>query len=134
MAITLGNTQLYPLSERKNQEKQQHMLWSLLIFHGHSTRDPVLVVCNDEQADLFYSAGPHRKNSGAILENAGEWTERVEVSEETIPGSGLACTATYGPAPGFKGKTFELRVLNRCFFNFCLGNTPLRGRNEGKRD
>ena len=29
---------------------------------------------------------------------------------------GVACMAIYGPAPGFKGRTFELFVLNRRFF------------------
>ena len=49
------------------------------------------------QGDLFYSAGLHRKhvlataNTGEIGrvfgKNAGEWTGRVEISKEEIPGS-----------------------------------------------
>ena len=49
------------------------------------------------QGDLFYSAGLHRNhvlataNTGKIgrgfRKNAGEWTERVEINEEEIPGS-----------------------------------------------
>ena len=49
------------------------------------------------QGDLFYSAGLHRNrvlaiaNAGQIgrsfVKNAGEWTGRVEISEEEIPGS-----------------------------------------------
>ena len=36
-----------------------------------------------QQADLFYSAGQHRKKLGGVLEkNAGEWTGRVEISKE----------------------------------------------------
>ena len=51
-----------------------------------------------QQGDLFYSAGLHRnrcwpqqtqeKKSGEVLEkNAAEWTGRLEISEEEIPGS-----------------------------------------------
>ena len=49
------------------------------------------------QGDLFYSAGLHRNhalataNTGKIGrgfgKNAGEWTGRVEISREEIPGS-----------------------------------------------
>ena len=50
-----------------------------------------------QQSDLFYSAGLHRNyvlasaNTGEIGrgfgKNAGEWTGRVEISQEEIPGS-----------------------------------------------
>ena len=50
-----------------------------------------------QQGDLFYSAGLHRNhvlvtaNTGEIRrgfgKNAGEWTGRVEISKEEIPGS-----------------------------------------------
>ena len=73
------------------------MFWSLFIFRGDSTRElPVSVVCNDEQGDLFYSAGPHRNRYQPELtqeklgrgfgKNAGEWTRRVQISKEEIPG------------------------------------------------
>ena len=40
------------------------------------------------QGDLFYSAGQHRKKLGEVLEkNEGEWTGRLEISKEEIPGS-----------------------------------------------
>ena len=49
------------------------------------------------QGDLFYSAGLHRNHvlakasTGEIGrgfgKNAGEWTERVEIRKEEIPGS-----------------------------------------------
>ena len=49
------------------------------------------------QGDLFYSAGLHRNHvlataiTGEIRrdfgKNAGEWTGRVEISKEEIPGS-----------------------------------------------
>ena len=50
-----------------------------------------------QQGNLFYSAGLHRNhvlvtaNTGEIGrgfgKNAGEWTGRVEISKEEIPGS-----------------------------------------------
>ena len=50
-----------------------------------------------QQGNLFYSAGLHRNhvlataNTGEIGrgfgKNAGEWTRRVEISKEQIPGS-----------------------------------------------
>ena len=49
------------------------------------------------QGDLFYSAGLHRNhmlataNTGEIRrglgKNAGEWTGRIEISKEEVPGS-----------------------------------------------
>ena len=41
-----------------------------------------------QQGDLFYSAGQRRKKLGEVLEIfAGEWTGRVEISKEELPGS-----------------------------------------------
>ena len=40
-----------------------------------------------QQGDLFYSAGQHRKKTGrGFGKNAGEWTGRVEISKEELPG------------------------------------------------
>ena len=41
-----------------------------------------------QQGDLFYFAGQHRKKIGrGFGKNAGEWTGRVEISKEELPGS-----------------------------------------------
>ena len=42
-----------------------------------------------QQGDLFHSTGLHRneKIGGGFGKNAGEWTGRVEISKEEIPGS-----------------------------------------------
>ena len=50
-----------------------------------------------QQGDLFYSAGLHRNHVLATAKkgkigrgfgkNAGEWTGRVEISKEELPGS-----------------------------------------------
>ena len=39
----------------------------------------------------------------------------------------VACLAIYWPTLGFKGRTFELFVLTRWDFNFCVRSSPLRG-------
>ena len=52
----------------------------------------------------------------------------VEISKEEIPGSKLSM---YGyislPTLGFEGRTFQLCVLNRWEFNFCVCSFPLQG-------
>ena len=40
-----------------------------------------------QQGDLFYSAGQYRKKLERFWKNAGEWTGRVEISKEELPGS-----------------------------------------------
>ena len=41
-----------------------------------------------QRGDLFYSACQHRKKIGrGFGKNAGEWTGRVEISKEELPGS-----------------------------------------------
>ena len=68
------------------------MFLGLFIFRGHSTWEPA-----SGRVTFFYSAGLHRNhvlataNTGKIErgfgKNAGEWTGRVEISKEEIPGS-----------------------------------------------
>ena len=38
--------------------------------------------------------------------------------------------AVYWPTPGYKGRTFQLCVLTRCDFNFCIRSSPLRGEEK----
>ena len=38
--------------------------------------------------------------------------------------------AIYWPTPDFKGRTFQLCVLTRWDFNFCVRSSPLRGLGE----
>ena len=54
------------------------------------------------------SHGQHRKISWEVLgQNAGEWTERVQISKEEILGSRRSMLGfVYGPAPGLKGRTW----------------------------
>ena len=72
---------------------KKKIFFSLLIIRGHSLKTGTCL----RQGDLFYSAGIHRNhvlataNTGKLGrsfgKNAGEWTGRVEISQEKIPGS-----------------------------------------------
>ena len=80
----------YPQIRNANLEQQYHMFWSLFIFSGHSAREPVSSrvthVILRAYRGTSVSHSLHSKNSGEVLEkNAGEWTGRVEISEEGIP-------------------------------------------------
>ena len=76
-----------------------------------------------QQGDLFYSAGLDKNhvlvtaNTGEIGrglgKNAGEWTGRVKISKEEIPGSKLSMCGFILTTPGFKGRTFKFCVLTR---------------------
>ena len=67
------------------------------MFHGTPAQEPESVVWNEEQGDLFYSAGLHRNHVQATVNTgefgrgfgkyAGEWTGRVEIGKEEIPDS-----------------------------------------------
>ena len=43
----------------------------------------------------------------------------------------IACMAIYRPAPGLKGITFEVWVLNRQVLNFCGQSIPPLGPDQG---
>ena len=66
------------------------MFWGLSIFRGQSTREPA-----SGRVTYFFSAGLHRNRPHLTKEklgrgfgkNAGEWTGRVEISKEELPGS-----------------------------------------------
>ena len=67
----------------------------------------------------------HHRNAGEFLEtNVNEWTGRVEISKEEIPGSRHSMH-------GLKWRTFELCFFNRQVFNFCNHSTPLQGGGGG---
>ena len=116
---------LSTISERKPR-KTKHMFWSLFIFRGHSTREPA-----HSRVTYFVLRTP--KLGRCFGKNAGEWTGRVEISKEKIPGSKCSMYGdilTYS-SPGFIGRTFKLCVLNKCDFNFCVRSSPLRDLREG---
>ena len=65
---------------------------SLFIFRGHSALESasnrVTYFILRAYTGTGVSHNQHRKNSEEVLEkNAGEWTGRVEISREEIPGS-----------------------------------------------
>ena len=105
-------------------------LYSAGTQHGnlHSARWPILF-CGPTQEPVLAAA-----NTGKTWErfskNAGEWTWRVEIRKEEIPGSKSSRHAINTPTAGFKGITFKLRVLNRWDLNFCIRSSPLRDSNS----
>ena len=124
------------LHKNANSETQKHMFWRLCIFHRHSTREPALIKSRWTGWPMLF-CGPTWEpvlaaaNTGKAQErfwkNASEWTRKVEINREKIPGSRLTCMAIYLPARGLKGRTFELWVLNRWDLNFCVFFSQLRG-------
>ena len=102
--------------------------FSLFIFRGYSIREPassrVTYFILRAYIGTCVSRNYHEKNSREVLEkNAGEWTRRVAISKEEIPGSKRILTT-----PGLKGRTVKLCVLHRWGFNVCVSSSPLRGR------
>ena len=69
-----------------------NFFFSLFIFHGHSARELASgrVTCFILQAftGTMCQPQPTQEKSEEVLEkNAGEWTGRVEINKEEIPGS-----------------------------------------------
>ena len=77
-------------------------------------------------------ATANTKKSGGVLENADEWTRRVQIRKKSLAVS-VACMAIYCPTLGFKGKMFKLCVLTRWDFNFCVRSSPLQGVKRGMK-
>ena len=96
----------------------------------HPTGWPILS-CGPTQEPVLATAktGKIRKD---FRKNASEWTGRVELSKEEIPGSkhSMYGYVIYWPTPGFKGRTFKLCVLARWDFNFCVRSSPPQGQNN----
>ena len=55
---------------------------SLFICRGHSTREPA-----SSRVTYFILQANTGKKWERFCKNAGEWTERVEISKEELPGS-----------------------------------------------
>ena len=64
---------------------------SLVVFQGHSIQEPassrVAYFILWAYAGTGVSHSQYRKKLGGVGKNAGEWTGRVEISKEEIPGS-----------------------------------------------
>ena len=114
--------------------------WPIL-FCG-STQEPASVVCDDGQGDLFYSVDPHRNLHQPQLtreklgrsfgeKNEGEWIGKVEFRKKEIPGSKWRMRAVIWPTTSFKGRTFQIWILNWRVLNFCVRSTPLCGHLQG---
>ena len=81
------------------------MCRSLFIIRGHSTREAALTVSNDEQGDLFYSAGPHGKlhRLSVTMSEVTYFILRVHtgtgVSHSLGVRNGKCCYQREGPQP-----------------------------------
>ena len=113
---------------KTTEEKQ--VFGSLIIFCRLLTWEFAWVICDVEQGDLFYSVGWHRnlrkpqltwvKLRRGFGKSEGEWIRKVgtrmeEMHKAVGKAAGKACT---WPTPGFKGRSFELWVLNTGDHNF----------------
>ena len=92
----------------------------------HPAGWPILF-CGPTQ-ELYFSHSQRRKKSGDVLQkNEGEWTGRVEISKEEIPGSKRSMYGYILSYSRLKRRTFEFCVLIRRDFNFYVRSSPLRG-------
>ena len=58
------------------------IFFSLFIFRGHSTREPA----SSRVTFFILQANTGKKIERGFGKNAGEWTGRIEIIEEEIPG------------------------------------------------
>ena len=111
---------------------KKFFFFSLFIFRGHSTREPasgsVTYFILRTYTGIGASHSQHMKNWGEVLDkNAGERTGGYKLVRKKSLAVGVGRLAIFWPGPGFKGRTFQLCVLNRFDFNFCVRGSQLRG-------
>ena len=107
---------------------------SLLIFRGHSTREPASSRVTYFILRAYTGSGVRHSQSRKKIgrgfgKNADEWTGGVEIKKKFLAVS-VACMAIYLPTRGFKGRMSKHCVLTRWDFNFCVRSSPLRGTTE----
>ena len=102
-------------NQKSNNTFYGAYLYSTSTQHGnlHPAGWPIWF-CKPTQESVLATG----KTRERLLENASEWTGRVEISKKEVP--------LYWPTPGFKRRTFKLCVLNRWDFNFCVRSSRLR--------
>ena len=62
--------------------------FSLFIFRGHSTREPASIRVTYLILRAYTETGvSHSQQRRGFGKNTGEWTGRVEIRKEEIPGS-----------------------------------------------
>ena len=82
------------------------MFRSLFAFRGFPTQELASVICNNEQGDLFYSAGLHRNlcwpqltqenlRRGFLGKNEGGWARKAEIRKKKSLAVGEACMAIF---------------------------------------
>ena len=81
------------------------------------------------QGDLFHSAGQQEKNWERFWKNAGEWTGRVEISKEELPGSKRSMYGYILTYSRFEGDGEKWSRRNR-EGRHCKGNIPDNSRSK----
>ena len=92
--ITSGlNTNFTPSPSHSFHKSSNHKscFSSLFMFRGHSTQEPAsrrvtYLFCGPTQELVLVTAKTGKNRERFWKKNAGEWTERVEISREEIPG------------------------------------------------
>ena len=75
-----------------SHQTTSHVFFNVFIFHRHSTRESasgkVTYFILQAYTEAMCKPQPTLEKSGEVWEKkAGEWTRRVEISKEEIPGS-----------------------------------------------
>ena len=66
--------------------KKTYFFFSLYTFRGNSTQELAILIFGSTQESVLAAANTAKLRE-RYWKNAGEWTERVEISMEEIPGS-----------------------------------------------
>ena len=74
-----------PQFRNAKPERKKNMFWSLFISREHSTREPASSRVTYFILRAYTRTVSHSRER--FWKNAGEWTGRVEISKEEIPGS-----------------------------------------------
>ena len=123
----------YPQFGTQNQKNNNTCLGAF-IFCKHSTQEPAssrVTYFTLRVTGTSVSHDYHRKNSKEVLEKMQvNGLEGSKLARKKSLAVSVACMAIYWPTPGFKGRIFQLCVLNRWDFNFCIRSFPQRGESE----
>ena len=102
--------------------------FSLIIFRRHSSWEPassrVTYFILQANTGTGVSHSQHTINRERFGKNAGEWTGRVEISKEEIPGS--KCNMYIDLLKALKGERLSSVFSPDGGFNFCICSSPLR--------
>ena len=107
-------------------------VFNLFTFRGHSEWESAsgrvtYLLCGLHRIHVLVTATHEKSGQDLGKKKASEWTGRVEISKEEVPGSKRSMYGYILTYSRLKGRTFKLCVLTRWDFNFCVRSSPLRG-------